>query len=622
VRVLLCLPLLTIGCLPSFPSFQGDDGGGSGADGGADGAGDGGADGADVDADGDGYSAGVDCDDADADVYPGAAEVCGGGDEDCDGATDEPDAAGCALWYEDADLDTFGGPGSACLCAAATPYTAAAADDCDDGDPATFPGATPVCNDGVAQSCDLAIDAAACTWGGQSLRLATEGEGHRVLGLWLQASSALPVGATGVAAGLVGGAPWLAVPAPDAGMDGAVALVDLSGASPDTWAGAATLLSGAADEGRFGSAVAWLPGLRADERVLAVSAPGALRLGLAVGAVFVYVDPTSGGSVSDRVGVYGTLTRPLPGPQIRPAGDMTGDGVADLLLSSVDLFTADQTGTVWLLEGPLTSDVDLTGAPLMPAIELRAGGGDPGFGAALTANGDIDGDGLPDAAFAQPPADGGSGAAWLLRGADGLSDGSALSDLPKLRGPAHAAACGTALAFADPDGDGLDQLLVGCPTLEIGGEPVGGVVLVPDPGMTASTSLSTVGDLLVGSDALRLVGGQVQAWRRAADDEADWVWLSGGLALDARAVFVGVAPGDPVRGVIPLGEADLDLIADVPSDRPALHTGGGGVEDRLPGGGGNAGGVDATGDGLHDLFFGINGGAGAGAAVVVPGLGP
>ncbi|MDP6931563.1 MAG: putative metal-binding motif-containing protein, partial [Myxococcota bacterium] len=43
----------------------------------------------DVDADGDGYGSTEDCDDSDAAVHPGAAELCDGIDNDCDDQVDE-----------------------------------------------------------------------------------------------------------------------------------------------------------------------------------------------------------------------------------------------------------------------------------------------------------------------------------------------------------------------------------------------------------------------------------------------------------------------------------------------------------------------------------------------------
>ena len=48
-----------------------------------------------TDADADGFTAATDCDDADAAVYPGAAETCDGVDNDCDGALDPSAPANC-----------------------------------------------------------------------------------------------------------------------------------------------------------------------------------------------------------------------------------------------------------------------------------------------------------------------------------------------------------------------------------------------------------------------------------------------------------------------------------------------------------------------------------------------
>lgn len=101
-----------------------------------------------VDADGDGFFE-DDCDDADAEVHPGAFERCNEVDDDCDGLVDEGDGS-----YIDGDGDGFGGRLMTTCDAPEEHVTSAAGGDCDDEDPAIYPGAEdPEC-DQVDQDCD------------------------------------------------------------------------------------------------------------------------------------------------------------------------------------------------------------------------------------------------------------------------------------------------------------------------------------------------------------------------------------------------------------------------------------------------------------------------------------
>ncbi|MFN4253893.1 MAG: MopE-related protein [Saprospiraceae bacterium] len=124
-----------------------------------------------ADADGDGYGDpavdsvacaqpanfvlnGGDCDDTNADIHPGASELCNGMDDDCDGAIDE----GILLtYYADADGDSYGDAGVSTLsCTPVSGYVLAAGD-CNDADAAVNPGATEVCNT-IDDDCDGGVD--------------------------------------------------------------------------------------------------------------------------------------------------------------------------------------------------------------------------------------------------------------------------------------------------------------------------------------------------------------------------------------------------------------------------------------------------------------------------------
>ncbi|MFZ0728271.1 MAG: MopE-related protein [Desulfobacterales bacterium] len=87
-----------------------------------------------VDGDDDGYTVGDgDCNDADAAVHPGAAEICGDGvDQDCSGAD--------LTCPQDIDNDNDG--------------LTENQGDCNDTDAAVHPGAAEICGDGIDQDCN------------------------------------------------------------------------------------------------------------------------------------------------------------------------------------------------------------------------------------------------------------------------------------------------------------------------------------------------------------------------------------------------------------------------------------------------------------------------------------
>lgn len=105
----------------------------------------------------------TDCDDARADVYPGAVERCDAddADEDCDGDAEDADASvsGQTAWFADADSDDFGDAAEGIVACDAPLGYVDVADDCDDTNGDANPDAVEVCDaDDVDEDCDGAAD--------------------------------------------------------------------------------------------------------------------------------------------------------------------------------------------------------------------------------------------------------------------------------------------------------------------------------------------------------------------------------------------------------------------------------------------------------------------------------
>ena len=104
-----------------------------------------------------------DCDDTNADVFPGAPELCDGLDNDCDGEVDE------GLTF-DADEDGHTTPDSC----------EGTRDDCDDTDANVYPGAPELCDD-LDNDCDGTIDEGLITVTTKDHSVALDATGNAVI---------------------------------------------------------------------------------------------------------------------------------------------------------------------------------------------------------------------------------------------------------------------------------------------------------------------------------------------------------------------------------------------------------------------------------------------------------
>lgn len=418
---------------------------------------------------------GDDCDDTNADAFPGNSEICDGVDNDCDDAIDN-EATDAGTYYADADGDSYGDPGAAELSCDGTGLSDNDLD-CDDADPLVNPGELEVCNDGQDNDCDgtdngcgalgvIDLADANITWNGSNA-------GDKMGG---------PVRSVG-----------------DMDGDGNIELA-LSARGFDAAAGAVYLVEAPFTAGDYDIetvASARITGENAGDEVFAVTGLGDFN---GTGTDSLALSGRKNDSAGDNSGSVYLFFSALSGDVSVTAADvrLTGEAIGDQagILSSAD--DMDDDGVPDLLVGVQRNDGANGAVYLIPGGSVSAdqGLGDSTaifrgteqalFGGGLAGVGDLDGDGIGDVIIGAPyddTTDEDAGAVFVFYGAAGMAGSFTDADADAvLFGAAKNDQTGWGIGSAgDHDGDGNTDLLISATRSDLGASVSGAVYLVGGP---------------------------------------------------------------------------------------------------------------------------------------------
>ncbi len=340
--------------------------------------------------------------------------------------------------------------------------------------------------------------------------------------------------------------------------------------------------------------------------------------------------------VATGVSLNGAVDLDLSGHSVAPAGDLNGDGIADLLISALNAApNGSGSGACYVVfgqSGGLPGVVELSALDGSDGLVLNGAVAGDFAGISVAAAGDVNADGFDDViigAYAADPNGASSGRSYVLYGTDQAFPASIeLSMLNGadgfvLNGATEFERSGRSVASAgDMNGDTFDDLIIGALNADANGSSSGKayVVFGTDAGFPAAFELSTLdgstGFVLSGANGDDHAGVSVSSAGDVNGDGFGDVIIGAALANPTGAVtgaayvvFGSDAPFPPDLGLGSLdGTLGFAIHGAAPGDDTGLSVAGLG---------------DINADGIDDLIVGVarldTAGADAGGAYVICG---
>ena len=506
-----------------------------------------------------------DCNDYSAVAFPGGAEVCDGVDNDCNGIFDaaDPGVLDAGLYYPDADGDGFGDEALLQLACDGLDGFIRDGGDCDDSTELVNPEQLELCNNGVDDDCDAAVQC--------ELDLSTAG--HTFVGGNAEERAGNDLAGLGDVNG--------------DGIDDLIMGADLADVDGDgNGEGAAYVFFGPITEDFAAQSVN-------DADIVIEGADPLDQAGLVVGTI----------------------------------GDINGDGINDIAVtasqhSGSPVATRSKNGKVYVFFGG--ADLAARGINHVEDADLTFYGDRnfDWFGGAAIRLGDMNGDGLDDFIIGTTGDDDGgaqSGAYNLFYSSPSWSSGAVIASTSSsaiLYGAAVNDRVGLdGAGVGDIDGDGVRDAIFGMQYVTGSASNSGAVAVGLGPLPTGSLAVNTLDANILGSSANDWAGASVSA---AGDSDGD------GYEDFYVSATADNTPGGTGSGSVYLLLGSADINADYDGQRLddvyAARLYGDRSNDGI--GGSIDGSADFNNDGVNDLIVGATGAGARGEGLTYVVFGP